>query len=117
MFTKRFALYPQFRFCSGRKFPLMGISMLAENMDRVTNSQRLQTHETKIKVNHVVKYKEIASKGSRKYKKVRGGAFANQEMGPWWSINRSIIFPEINFKCSQKQPKTKICCQVQGNCI
>ena len=36
---------------------------------------------------------EIASKGSQKYKKVRGGgrlALADQEIGPWWSINSSI---------------------------
>ena len=36
------------------------------------------------------------------------GALADQEMGPWWSINSSIMSPEINFKCSQKQPKTKL---------
>ena len=37
-------------------------------------------------MNHVAKYKEIASKGSQKYKKVRGGALADQEIGPWWSL-------------------------------
>ena len=53
-FTKSFVLFPQFKFCSGRKFPLMGISMLAKIMDG--NYQQikciiikycLQPHETK----------------------------------------------------------------------
>ena len=36
-------------------------------------------------------------------------ALTDQEMGPGWSINSSIIMsPEINLKSSQKQPKTKI---------
>ena len=56
-------------------------------------------------------------------KKVRGGgALADQEMGPWWSINSSIrglpgMSPEINFKCPQEKLQTKMCCPVQGNCI
>ena len=60
-------------------------------------------------VNHVAKYKETASKSSRKYEKVRGGgeALADQEMGPGWSINSSIMSPEINLKCTEKQPTTK----------
>ena len=70
-------------------------------------------------MNHVAKYKDITCKGSRKYKTVRrgggGGALPDQEMGPWWLINSSITSPEINFKCSQKQPKTKICWQVYKN--
>ena len=44
-----------------------------------------------------------------------GGALPDQEMGPWWLINSSITSPEINFKCSQKQPKTKMCWQVYKN--
>ena len=36
-----------------------------------------------------------------------GGALADQEMGPGWSINSSIMSPEINLKCTKKQPKTK----------
>ena len=49
----------------------------------------------------------MASKSIRNYKKVRVGALADQEMGRWWSINSLIMPPEIKFKCSQKQPKTK----------
>ena len=56
----------------------------------------------------VDKYKKIASKSIGNYKKIWVGASADQEMGRWWSINSSIISPEINFKCSQKQPKTNI---------
>ena len=59
-------------------------------------------------VNHVAKYKEITCKDIRKYKKVREGGLADQEMGPWGSINSSIVSSEINFKCSQKQLKNKI---------
>ena len=41
-------------------------------------------------------------------KKFGGGeALADQEMGPGWSINSSIMSPEINLKCTQKQPTTK----------
>ena len=76
--------------------------------DKIYNNQitftSLQTHETKkIIVNHVAKYKEIASKSNQKYKKVRRGALADQEIGPGWSI----LSPEIDLKCTQKQPKTK----------
>ena len=46
-----------------------------------------------------------------------GGALADQEIGPLWLINSWIMFLDIKFKCSQKQPKTKMCCQVQGDCI
>ena len=65
------------------------------------------TRDKNIIVNHVAKYKETASKSSRKYEKVRGEALADQEMGPGWSINSSIMSPEINLKCTQKQPTTK----------
>ena len=41
-------------------------------------------------------------------KQLGWGALADQEMGSWWSINSSIMSPENKFKCSQKQPKTKI---------
>ena len=58
-------------------------------------------------VNHVANYKETASKSSRIYERVRGEALADQEMGPGWSINSSIMSPEINLKCTQKQPTTK----------
>ena len=34
-----------------------------------------------------------------------GEALADQEMGTGWSINGLIMPPEINLKCSQKQPK------------
>ena len=65
------------------------------------------TRDNNIIVNHVAKYKETASKSSRKYEKVRGEALADQEMGPGWSINSSIMSPEINLKCTQKQPHNK----------
>ena len=65
------------------------------------------TRDKNIIVNHVANYKETASKSSRKYEKVRGEALADQEMGPGWSINSSIMSPEINLKCTQKQPTTK----------
>ena len=65
------------------------------------------TRDTNIIVNHVANYKETASKSSRKYEKVWGEALADQEMGPGWSINSSIMSPEINLKCTQKQPTTK----------
>ena len=65
------------------------------------------TRDKNIIVNHVAKYKGTASKSSRKYEKVRGGGvLADQEMGPGWSINSSIMSPEINLKCTQKQPTT-----------
>ena len=65
------------------------------------------TRDKNIIVNHVANYKETASKSSRKYEKVRGEALADQEMGPGWSINSLIMSPEINLKCTQKQPTTK----------
>ena len=41
IFTESFALFSQNNFCSGGKFPLMGISMLAKIMDsRLTYSLR-----------------------------------------------------------------------------
>ena len=57
------------------------------------------TRDKNIIVNHVAKYKETASKSSRKV--------VDEEMGPGWSINSSIMSPEINLKCTQKQPTTK----------
>ena len=42
------------------------------------------TRDNNIIVNHVAKYKETASKSSRKYEKIRGEALADQEMGPGW---------------------------------
>ena len=65
------------------------------------------TRDKNIIVNHVANYKETASKSSRKYEKVRWEALADQEMGPGWSINSSIMSPEINLNCTQKQPTTK----------
>ena len=50
---------------------------------------------------------KIASKSSPKYKQVTGVALADQEMRPGWSII-TVISPETNLKCSQKQPKTQI---------
>ena len=70
-----------------------------------------KTSQKHPKLQFVAKCKEIASKtckSSGNYKNVwvgGGGALADQEMGPWWSINSSIMSPEINFKCSQKQSK------------
>ena len=68
------------------------------------------TRDKKIIVNHVAKYKEIASEGSRKYKKVRGvggiteiqkssggeGALADQEMRPFNYVCRKLfqVLPE-----------------------
>ena len=34
------------------------------------------------------------------------GVLADQEMGPGWSTHSSIMAPEINLKCSQKQSET-----------
>ena len=65
------------------------------------------TQDKNIIVNHVAKYKETASKRSRKYEKVWGEALADQEMGPGWSINSSIMSAEINLKCTQEQSTTK----------
>ena len=65
------------------------------------------TRDKNIIVNHVANYKETASKSSRKYEKIRGEALADQTMGPGWSITSSIMSPEINLKCTQKQPATK----------
>ena len=73
------------------------------------------TRDKNIIVNHVANYKKTASKGSRKYEKVWGEALADQAMGPGWSINSSIMSPEINLKCTQKQTTTKKSSYSQAN--
>ena len=64
------------------------------------------TRDKNIIVNHVANYKETASKSSRNDEKIRGEALADQK-SIVWSITSSIMSPEINLKCTQKQPTTK----------
>ena len=65
MFTKSFVLFPQFKFCGG-----LCLQKLISSAPRNNYKQQF-----------VVKYKEITSKSTRYYKKVRVGALADQEMG------------------------------------